>query len=154
MYISMHSSPGHHLEVGGALIGLPLYSQHPLDRRLGGPQSRTARHGEMKILDTTWARTSNPRPIAVASGHPDCQLGEESLARNQRQSMHLVSRWILARLIFRPWRWKRKFSPKRKLTLKLLRGVTSQKTVIFITTAVITSNPVRNKLISIFIYFW
>jgi hypothetical protein len=36
----------------------PLY---PLDRRLGGPQSRSGRHGEVKILESTGTRTSTPR---------------------------------------------------------------------------------------------
>jgi hypothetical protein len=32
---------------------LPLYPRYPLDRRLGGPQSRSGRCGEEKILDHT-----------------------------------------------------------------------------------------------------
>jgi hypothetical protein len=36
--------------------------RYPLDRRwLGGPQSRSERHGEEKILDLTESRTSTPR---------------------------------------------------------------------------------------------
>jgi hypothetical protein len=43
----------------------PLYPrgkslQYPLDRRLGGPQSRSERLGEEKILDTTGTRTPTP----------------------------------------------------------------------------------------------
>jgi hypothetical protein len=34
--------------------------QYPLDRRLGGPQSRSGRHGEVKILDPTGTRNSDP----------------------------------------------------------------------------------------------
>jgi hypothetical protein len=46
----------------------PLYPrgkspQYPLDRRLGGPQSQSGRHGEMKILAPTRAQTPTP-------GHP------------------------------------------------------------------------------------
>jgi hypothetical protein len=45
---------------------LPLYLREKsppylLDRRLGGPQSRSWRSGEEKILDPTWTRTQTPR---------------------------------------------------------------------------------------------
>jgi hypothetical protein len=36
-------------------------SRYPLDRRLGVPQSRSGRHGEVKILDSTGTRTATPR---------------------------------------------------------------------------------------------
>jgi hypothetical protein len=35
--------------------------QYPLDRRLGGPQSQSGRHGEVKILDPTGTRNPTPR---------------------------------------------------------------------------------------------
>jgi hypothetical protein len=54
---------------------------------------------------------------------------------------HLLSRWCLAQLISRPWRWRRYVPPKRRLTLNRLHGVISQKMVLFILTAVRTSNP-------------
>jgi hypothetical protein len=43
----------------------PLYPRgksprYPLDRRLGGPQSRSGRRGEEKILDPTGTRTMKP----------------------------------------------------------------------------------------------
>jgi hypothetical protein len=43
----------------------PLYPRgksprYPLDRRLGGTQSRSGRHGEEKILDSTRTRTLTP----------------------------------------------------------------------------------------------
>jgi hypothetical protein len=62
-----------------------------------------------------------------------------SRARNQRES-----RWQaghLARLILPPWRWRRYVLPKRRLIFNRLQGVISQKMVLFITTAVRTSNP-------------
>jgi hypothetical protein len=45
---------------------LPLYPRgksprYPLDRRLGGPQSRSGRFGKEKILDPTVIRTPTPR---------------------------------------------------------------------------------------------
>jgi hypothetical protein len=48
----------------------PLYPwgknpQYQLDRRLGGPQSRSGRRGEEKILDPTGTRTSTPWPVAI-----------------------------------------------------------------------------------------
>jgi hypothetical protein len=48
---------------------------------------------------------------------------------------------FLLSLFFRPWKWRRYVPPKRRLTLKGLHGVISQKLVLFITTAVRTSNP-------------
>jgi hypothetical protein len=54
---------------------------------------------------------------------------------------HLISRWFLARLILRVRRWKRNVPPKREPNFNGLHGVTSQKTYLFITTTVRTSNP-------------
>jgi hypothetical protein len=31
--------------------------QYPMDRRFGGPQSRSGRHGDVTILAPTWTRT-------------------------------------------------------------------------------------------------
>jgi hypothetical protein len=47
---------------------------------------------------------------------------------------------IPARLI-RPWRWRRYVPPKLRLTFNGPHGVISQKIVLFISTAVRTSNP-------------
>jgi hypothetical protein len=48
----------------------PLYTRYRLDRRLGGPQSRSGRFGEVKILTPTgtWTPTppsSSPYPVAI-----------------------------------------------------------------------------------------
>jgi hypothetical protein len=53
----------------------PLYPRgksprYPLDRRLGGPRSRSGRRGEEEILDPTGtltqtSRSSNPWPVAI-----------------------------------------------------------------------------------------
>jgi hypothetical protein len=47
---------------------------------------------------------------------------------------------IVNRLILRPWRWRRHVTPKRLLTFNEWYVVISQKIVLFITTAVRTSN--------------
>jgi hypothetical protein len=60
MYRSTFSSPRHLLQ--GSFTHPPLYPQYPLDRRLGGLQSRSGRRGEDKILDPTKTRTPTPRP--------------------------------------------------------------------------------------------
>jgi hypothetical protein len=57
---------------------------------------------------------------------------------------HLLTRWYLACLIPTPWGWKWYFLPKRLLTFNGLHGVISQKLVLFVNTAVRTSNPNRN----------
>jgi hypothetical protein len=45
---------------------------HPLDRRLGGPQNRSGRSREEKILDPTGTRTPNSSVVQpVASRYPD-----------------------------------------------------------------------------------
>jgi hypothetical protein len=50
---------------------------------------------------------------------------------------------FLFRLFFRPWRWRRYVPPKLRLTLNGLHRGISQKMVLFITTAVRTSNPTQ-----------
>jgi hypothetical protein len=50
-------------------------------------------------------------------------------------------------LFFRPWRWRRYVLPKSQLTLKEIHGVISQKMVLFITTAVRTSNPTCKTIV-------
>jgi hypothetical protein len=54
---------------------------------------------------------------------------------------NVLSRWFLAQFILRPWRWRRYVPPKCRLTFNELHDIISQKTVLFITTAVWTSNP-------------
>jgi hypothetical protein len=49
-------------------------------------------------------------------------------------------------LLFRSWTWRRYVPPKRRLTLNGLQGVISQKMVLFVTTAVRTSNPIKSCL--------
>jgi hypothetical protein len=53
--------------------------QYPLDRRLGGPQSRSGRHEEVNILNPTGTRTPNPRsssqqPSPVLTGPSSCPV--------------------------------------------------------------------------------
>jgi hypothetical protein len=55
----------------------PLYPRgksprYPLDRRLGGPQSRSGRFGEQKILDPYWDSNSDPSVVQpVTSRYTD-----------------------------------------------------------------------------------
>jgi hypothetical protein len=53
---------------------------------------------------------------------------------------HLLSRWFLAQLIYRPWRWKLYVLPKRRFTFNGLHGIISQKMLLFITITAGTSN--------------
>jgi hypothetical protein len=48
---------------------------------------------------------------------------------------------FLLSLFFRPWKWRRYVSLRRRLTPNGLHGLISQNMVLFITTAVRTSNP-------------
>jgi hypothetical protein len=63
--------------------------------------------------------------------------------RNNFVTCHLLTCGFLLSLFLRPWRWRRYFPPKRRLQLNGLHGVISQKIIIFITTAVKTSNPTK-----------
>jgi hypothetical protein len=58
------------------------------------------------------------------------RVEEISSARNQQAS-----------------RWRRYVPPKRRLTLNGLHDVVSEKLILFITTAVITSNPTKCSLL-------
>jgi hypothetical protein len=58
--------------------------------------------------------------------------------------IHLASCLLagfLLNLFLRPWGWRRYVPPKRQLTLNRLHSVISQNLILFITTAVRTSNP-------------
>jgi hypothetical protein len=57
------------------------------------------------------------------------------------KTSHLVASWLLMNLFLRPWRWRLCVPPKRRFKLDRLHGVISQKMILFITTAVKTSNP-------------
>jgi hypothetical protein len=48
---------------------------------------------------------------------------------------------VLLNLFLRPGRWRWFVPPKRRLKLSELHGTISQKMILFITTAVKTSNP-------------
>jgi hypothetical protein len=79
-----------------------------------------------------------------------------SRARNQRQSrwqtqplfLPPTSRWFLARLILRPWRWRWKVFPKRRLTSNGLHGVISQNTVLFENVFVCKLQQLQHTLLS------
>jgi hypothetical protein len=59
---------------------------------------------------------------------------------------------FLLSLFFRPWRWRRYIPLKRQLTLNGLHGIISQKMVLFITTAVRTSDPTEFVCICIIMF--
>jgi hypothetical protein len=70
MYRSTFSWPGHQLKVSGQLRCL-----YRLDRRLGGPHSRSGRYGEVTILYPTGTRSPTPRssmplPVAIPTELP------------------------------------------------------------------------------------
>jgi hypothetical protein len=60
-------------------------------------------------------------------------------------TFHLLTCWFLLKLFLRPWRWKRYVPPKHWLQLNRLHGVISQKMILFITSAVKTSDPTFPK---------
>lgn len=60
----------------------------------------------------------------------------------QGSACHQLSRWFLGQLILRPCKWRRYLPSKRLLTFSGLHHVLSQKTILFITTAVRISYPI------------
>jgi hypothetical protein len=72
----------------------------------------------------------------------------------RRSACHLYSRWFFARLILRPWRWKRHVPQKRRLTFNGLHGVISQKIEGFITAAVRTANPTDACIFRVLYHTW
>jgi hypothetical protein len=74
--------------------------------------------------------------------------------RKNKLGKKLVWKQVASRsLFFLLWRWRRYVPPKRRLTLNGLHCVISQKMVLFITTAVTTSNPTYIKLAGSLIEF-
>jgi hypothetical protein len=65
MYTSIFFWPRHWREVSGhscpGRFTPRKIAPYPLDRRLGGPQSRSGRHAEENIVDPTGTRASTPR---------------------------------------------------------------------------------------------
>jgi hypothetical protein len=68
----------------------------------------------------------------------------------QRTCLQHASRCYIAWPILRPWRWKRHFSLKRRMTFNGLHDMASQDIEPFITTTVRTWNPKHFGLISLF----
>jgi hypothetical protein len=74
---------------------LSLYPRYPLDRRLAGPQSRSGRHGEEKILDPTETQTPTPQssslqPVAIMSAQPSLSWGEGKSYKATVLSFHFL----------------------------------------------------------------
>jgi hypothetical protein len=73
MYRPTFSWPRHYLEASGQLhapAALPPEKEprHPVNRRVGGPQSEYGRRGEEKIRNPTGTRNSDPsvvQPVAI-----------------------------------------------------------------------------------------
>jgi hypothetical protein len=80
----------------------PLYPRgkgprYPLDRRLGGPQSRSALYGEGKILDRTGTRTldsSVVQPVASTQPRLYVRTSELYLPRDRRLWTKLVPTFV------------------------------------------------------------
>jgi hypothetical protein len=67
-----------------------------------------------------------------------------SVSKNKPSSL-LLSRWFLARLILRPWRWRRQVPLKRRLTFNGLQGVISQKRGVFNVNEIVRLMPPPDK---------
>jgi hypothetical protein len=74
--------------------------RYPLDRRLGGPQSRSEGHGEEKILDPTGTRTPTPRSssytdYAILAPTNGTVLGNKHIMGCERSQHVIVSQWCI-----------------------------------------------------------
>jgi hypothetical protein len=63
--------------------------RYPLDRRLRGLQSRSGRHGEVKILTPTGTRTwlSSPQPVAIPTTLSRLRYLSEEAEKNLRKTI-------------------------------------------------------------------
>jgi hypothetical protein len=86
-----------------------------------------------------------PSGFILSPGRANGNWGPKSRL-DDCSACHPLSRWYLARLILRSWRWRRCVPPERRLALNGLHGVTSQKIVFFNTTAVRASNPTCSRV--------
>jgi hypothetical protein len=153
------------MEVSGQLQGPALYPQgkspwYPLDRRLGGPQSRSARSGEEK--NSQPRRESNPRtPIVqpVAQRYTDWAitalfgLSCSVVIGYQRFTLKIEAAWIFETLVSyhnirwrynseelnfipytTPWRWTQHSPLKRRYPTATLHGTTTQNNSTWIKT--------------------
>jgi hypothetical protein len=83
-----------------------------------------------------------------ASGFSETLVTINQTTRRQSSNYTVNEKYHLlgynAGAIRRPWKWRRYsyVPPKHRLTLNGLHGVISQKMILFITTAVRTSNPI------------
>jgi hypothetical protein len=103
----------------------PLYTRrksrlYPLDRRLRGPQSRSGRHGEKKILDPTRIRTPIPRVSTdseIKTEKKSHELLEKDIERGEDDDLVLKSLLPDIKYLLQ-WR-------KRRLRLKSQEFVTN-----------------------------
>jgi hypothetical protein len=75
------------MEVNGQLHAPAALSpgkmrRHPLGRRLGGPQRRSGRRREEKILDPT-PRPSSPYPVAIPTAHQGSSLNIKKVKKSR-----------------------------------------------------------------------
>jgi hypothetical protein len=104
--------------------------------------------------DSLNAEKNSPLKSTIFWDITTCSLLNVNRRFGETYRLHLQGRWIsmllwwfLARLIRRPWRWRRYFSPKHRLRFNGLHGVIPQNILLFITTSLRTSNPTKSPLI-------
>jgi hypothetical protein len=114
--------------------------------RAGWPRSRSSSPGKVKNFPFATASrpvlgpTQPPIHWVLVFISPGINRPGNEAGRSPQTACHLISRWYLARLILRPWRFRWYVHPKRRLTLNGLHGVISQKIVLFEILAVFEVN--------------
>jgi hypothetical protein len=78
-------------------------------------------------------------PLFLSAFNHNCNMSTQFGIKGS--DFHLLSHWFLAGLILRSWRLKQYVPPKRRLSFNGLYSVISQKILLFVNTAVRTSDP-------------
>jgi hypothetical protein len=118
---------------------LPLYPRYPLDRRLGGNQSRSAWRGAEKNFPLPGKETGQSSPYSSLY-----RLSYPVSLCYIIQIVILKSSTFCDMTQYSPFKVNQHVSPKRRSTLNVLHDVMSQKTELFVTTALRTSDSYSN----------
>jgi hypothetical protein len=93
------------------------------------------------LTSMLWSWQRKPLYSRWRTGNKNSPVSWDTAPCSPLLCLLCASYWFLACRIIRPWKWRWRIPQKRLLILNVLHCVVSQKTGLFITTAVWTSNP-------------
>jgi hypothetical protein len=91
------------------------------------PQEREADHSPHLVPSLRMVELYLHSPVCLQSR----RISQAAGKKQATSSRHMLSRWFLAQLIFRSWRWRGYIPPKLRFTLNGLHGIISRKMVLF-----------------------